>query len=84
MIALIAGIGAVIAHIEKMPFGDALYFFFITGLTIEYGDIVVNTPVGRILAVLRGLIGIVITGIMIAAAIRSVAESMNDIKKSKN
>ena len=40
LIALIAGIAAVITHIDKMPFGEALYFSFITGLTIGYGDIV--------------------------------------------
>ena len=83
LIALIVGISVVIAYVEKMPFGDALYFSFITGLTIGYGDIVVETPVGRIVAVLLGFIGIVITGMMVAAAIRAVTESMNDIKKSR-
>jgi len=37
-----------ISYVEKLPFGDALYFAFITGLTIGYGDIVVKTPVGHI------------------------------------
>ena len=72
LIALIVGAAAVVTHIEKIPFGDALYFSFITGLTIGYGDIVLKTPFGRILAVLLGLIGIVFTGLMVAAAIRAV------------
>jgi hypothetical protein len=28
---------AAIAYFEKMPFADALYFSFVTGLTIGYG-----------------------------------------------
>ena len=82
LIALIVGIAAVITHIEKLPFGEALYFSFITGLTIGYGDIVVKTPFGRIMAVLLGLIGIIFTGMMVAAAIRAVGESMRDMNKS--
>ena len=82
LIALIVGIAAVITHIEKLPFGEALYFSFITGLTIGYGDIVVKTPFGRIMAVLLGLIGIVFTGMMVAAAIRAVEKSMRDMNKS--
>ena len=84
LFALIVGIAVVISHIEKMPFGEALYFSFITGLTIGYGDIVVKTPVARLLAVFLGLIGIIFTGMMVAAAIRAVGESMKDMKKSKN
>ena len=83
LFALIVGIAAMITHIEKMPFGEALYFSFITGLTIGYGDIVVKTPVGRLLAVILGLIGIIFTGMVVAAAIRAVGESMGDMKKSK-
>ena len=82
LIALIVGAAAVFTHIEKMPFEDALYFSFITGLTIGYGDIVVKTPIGRIIAVLLGLIGIVFTGLMVAAAIRAVGKSMKDMNKS--
>ena len=84
LFALIVGIAAVIVHIENMPFEDALYFSFITGLTIGYGDIIVKTPFGRIVAVLLGLIGIIFTGMMVAAAIRAVGESMEGYKKSKN
>jgi len=73
----------VITYIEKMPFGEALYFSFITGLTIGYGDIVVKTPFGRIMAVLLGLIGIIFTGMMVAAAIRAVGKSMKDLNKSQ-
>ena len=73
--------GWAISYVEKLPFGDALYFAFITGLTIGYGDIVVKTPVGRVLAVLIGFIGILFSGLIVAAALRAVGESL---KKSQN
>lgn len=79
LFALIVGIGAAITHLEKLSFGEALYFSFITGLTIGYGDIVVKTPAARLLAVFLGLIGIVFTGLMVAAAIRAVGDSMKDV-----
>ena len=77
--ALILGIAVVIRHLEKMPFGESLYFSFITGLTIGYGDIVVKTPFARLLAVLLGLIGIIFTGIMVAAALRAVERGLEDL-----
>ena len=79
LFALILGIAVVIRHLEKMPFGESLYFSFITGLTIGYGDIVVMTPFARLLAVLLGLIGIIFTGIMVAAALRAVEKSLKDM-----
>jgi len=80
--ALILGIAVVIRHLEKMPFGESLYFSFITGLTIGYGDIVVKTPLARLLAVLLGLIGIIFTGIMVAAALRAIERSLEDLNIS--
>ena len=80
LFALVLDIAVMIRYLEKMPFGESLYFSFITGLTIGYGDIVVKTPVARLLAVFLGLIGIIFTGMMVAAAIRAVGESMKDMK----
>ena len=66
-------IGAVaIAFVEKIPLGDALYFSFVTGLTIGYGDIVVKTALGRCVALFIGFIGIVFTGLVIAGAVEAV------------
>ena len=79
LFALIVGISTLITYIEMKRLGEALYLSFVTGLTIGYGDIVAKAPVGRLLAVLLGLIGIIFTGIMVAAAIRAVEKSLNDL-----
>jgi hypothetical protein len=66
-------VGAVvISYVEELPFGDALYFSFITGLTIGYGDVIVKTFFGRFIAITIGLCGIIVTGLVVAAAVRAV------------
>ncbi len=67
---------AAIAYFEKMQFADALYFTFVTGLTIGYGDIAPVTHAGRLVAVLTGLLGILITGLVAAIAVYALKETM--------
>jgi voltage-gated potassium channel len=57
------------------PLGETLYFCAITALTIGYGDVVPTSTLGRIDAVLLGLIGMVFTGLIVAAAVRGVQEA---------
>ena len=64
-----------IAYFEKMPFSDALYFTFVTGLTIGYGDIAPVTHMGRIIAILAGLVGLIITGLIAAIAVFALRQA---------
>ena len=81
LVALIVAGAAALTHVEKMPFGDTLYFAFVTGLTIGYGDIVVKTPLGRLMAILIGFNGILFTGLMVAALVLAVRDSYEESKK---
>src|SRR5437763_12407448 len=47
-------IGLLIGRIEGWTIGDALYFTFVTGLTIGYGDLTPRHIVSRCLAVVIG------------------------------
>lgn len=67
---------AAIAYFEKMSFTDALYFTLVTGLTIGYGDIAPVTLMGRIVSILTGFLGILITGLIVAIAVFAVKETM--------
>jgi len=70
-------IGAVaIAYFENISFADAMYFTFITGLTIGYGDISPVTLAGRIVAILTGVLGIIITGLVVAIAVYALGKTM--------
>ncbi|WP_130617262.1 potassium channel family protein [Dyella amyloliquefaciens] len=57
------------------PPGETFYFCAITALTIGYGDVVPTTTFGRIDALLLGLVGLLMTGLVIAAAVRGVQEA---------
>ena len=66
------------------PFGETVYFCTITALTIGYGDVVPTTMFGRLDAALLGLLGMLMTGLVIAAAVRGVQEAARkaDIRAS--
>ena len=57
------------------PWEQTVYFCAITALTIGYGDVVPTTTFGRVDAVLLGLIGVLMTGLLTAAAVRGVHEA---------
>ena len=78
LIGLMVGGGFIISMTEKLPLGQSLYFAFITGLTIGYGDIVPKTYTGMLVAILLGLIGILFTGINVAVAVHSIQKAAQD------
>ena len=81
LIALVVSGAAMLAYLEKIAFAEALYFAFVTGMTIGYGDIVMHTPVGRLVALLIGFIGILFTGLIVAVVVHAVRESFEESEK---
>ena len=69
----------VISLTEARPFGEALYFAFITGLTVGYGDIVATSAVGQVISVLLGLVGLLFTGLIVAMAVRALQQAWTDL-----
>ena len=74
-LALILAGALTIAATEKIPLGDAIYFAFITGLTIGYGDIVAHSVTGRVVSVLLGIVGILFTGLIVAIGVHAVRDA---------
>jgi hypothetical protein len=62
-------LGLLVTWLESWSIGDGLYFTFITGLTIGYGDLVPRQSSSRFLAILIGLFGTVLTGLIAAIAV---------------
>ncbi|MDB5488007.1 MAG: Ion channel [Reyranella sp.] len=71
LLALQALLGVVIALLEGWSVFQGVYFAFITGLTIGYGDLVPTRPLTRTLAVVIGFLGIVLGGLVAALAIKA-------------
>ena len=65
-------LGLVIAWREGWHLGDGLYFAFVSGLTIGYGDLVPKHPMSRTLAIVIGATGILLTGLVAAIAVRAL------------
>jgi voltage-gated potassium channel len=75
LVSLIVLAGVVVSHVEDIPWGDAIYFAFITALSVGYGDITPQTMVGKIVSVGIGLMGILFVGITAAVATRALADT---------
>src|SRR5258708_34097718 len=56
------GLGLLIGLLEGWTIGEAVYFSFVTGLTIGYGDIVPRQALPPALAIGIGFCGVLLTG----------------------
>lgn len=75
--ALIA-LGAVFGLVEGLRFFHAMYFTFVTALTIGYGDVTPSQPLGKVIAVLIGFLGASTMGFFVALAIHSANQCLGD------
>jgi hypothetical protein len=65
-------LGLVVGMLERWPILDAVYFTFVTGLTIGYGDLVPRGFLSRAIAIVIGLTGILLTGLVAAVGVRAL------------
>ena len=84
LLLLISLGGVVVSKVEGIKLGDGIYFAFVTGLTVGYGDIAPHTTTGRIVSILIALVGVLFTGLTVAIATRALADSMKHIRKNKS
>jgi hypothetical protein len=78
IIALQLALGFLITWVERWSLGDGVYFTFVTGLTIGYGDLVPHRFLSRFLAILIGLLGTVVTGLIAAIAVRALQKATEE------
>ena len=76
ILAIQVALGLVIGFVEGWSVGDAIYFTFITGLTIGYGDIVPRQAIARALAIGIGVSGLFLTGVIAAIASTPCAQRL--------
>jgi len=80
LVALMVLNGVLFSLAEGRDVGSSIYFAFITGLTIGYGDITPVTTLGRIVAVFTGICGTVFVGLVVAINTRSLKATYEEAK----
>ena len=71
-------LGLLIGFVEGWSVGEAVYFSFVTGLTIGYGDIVPRQTLTRALAIVIGFGGILLTGLVAGIAVNAMRATLAD------
>jgi hypothetical protein len=72
LLLVMLSLGIVIGRLEGWPLFDAIYFTFVSGLTIGYGDLAPTQPLSRTLAIGIGLTGVLLVGLIVAIGVRAL------------
>jgi hypothetical protein len=78
ILAIQVTLGLLIGFVEGWTVGDAIYFAFVTGLTIGYGDIVPRQALTRALAVGIGISGLFLTGLIAGIAVYAMRTALSE------
>ena len=76
ILAIQVALGLLIGFVEGWSVGDAIYFTFVTGLTIGYGDIVPRQALARALAIGIGISGLFLTGLIAGIAVYAMRAAL--------
>ena len=77
-----AGVGAIVGVLEGWGIGQGVYFAYITGLTIGYGDLAPRQPLTQLLAIVIGFSGVLLTGLVAALAVKAIQAVPRDLSPS--
>jgi Ion channel len=78
ILAIQVVLGLLIGFVEGWSVGEAVYFTFVTGLTIGYGDIVPRQALARALAIGVGISGLFLTGLIAGIAVYAMRAALTD------
>ena len=72
LLGLIIALGLVIGLVEGWSVNESIYFAFVSGLTIGYGDLAPKSLLTRVLAILIGVCGVLVTALVAAIAVKAL------------
>ena len=78
ILAIQLAMGLLTGFVEGWSIGDAVYFTFITGLTIGYGDLVPRQALTHALAIGIGFLGVFATALIAAIAVHAMRSALTD------
>jgi hypothetical protein len=72
LLGLIVALGLVVGLVEGWSVHESIYFAFVSGLTIGYGDLAPKSLLTRVLAILIGVCGVLVTALVAAIAVKAL------------
>jgi hypothetical protein len=72
LLGLIIVLGLVVGLIESWSVQESIYFAFVSGLTIGYGDLAPKSLLARVLAIAIGVCGVLLTAMVAAVAVKAL------------
>jgi hypothetical protein len=78
LLGVIIALGLVVGLIEGWSVHESIYFAFVTGLTIGYGDLAPKLLLTRALAILIGVCGVLLTALVAAIAVKALTAVRDD------
>jgi len=78
LLALIIALGLVVGLIEGWSLHESIYFAFVSGLTIGYGDLAPKSLLTRALAILIGVCGVLLTALVAAIAVKALTTAQDE------
>lgn len=81
LLLLILGLGLVVGLLEGWSIQESVYFAFVTGLTIGYGDFAPTTLLARALSIAIGVSGVLVTALLAAVAVKALTAATEDRRR---
>ena len=81
LLGLIIALGLVVGLLEGWSVHESIYFAFVSGLTIGYGDLAPKSLLTRALAILIGVCGVLLTVLLAAIAVKALTVATDDSKE---
>ena len=78
LLVLIIALGLIVGLLEGWSIQESIYFAFVTGLTIGYGDLAPKLLLTRTLAIGIGLCGVLVTALVAAIAVKALTATTDD------
>lgn len=78
LLVIIIGLGLVVGRVESWSRFDAVYWAFVTAMTVGYGDIRPTRKTSKSLSIVIAYTGLVLAGISVAIALEAASKAFNE------
>ncbi len=68
--------GLLLARFDRLPMRDALYFAFITAMTVGFGDLAPRSGMARLVTIVLAFIGLLLFGILVAVSVHAIEAAL--------